>query len=416
MTIFSSIFLVALVLGTVLQLWLTFRQSRHVTQHRHQVPDAFAQHIQLDDHHKAADYTLAKLVLARWDMVLGVVLLLVFTFGGGLQALNVFWAGLTSSALWQGTGLILSIFLISSVLSVPMAIWGTFGVETRFGFNKSSPIQFAKDQGLELVLSIAIGLPLILLMLSLMESAGTLWWFWAWLSWMGFTLFFTWAFPTWIAPLFNKFTPLDDGDLRTRLEALLTRCGFTSDGIFVMDGSKRSAHGNAYFTGFGKNKRIVFFDTLLDGLNVQQVEAVLAHELGHFKRKHIQKRLFSMAAFSLAGLALLGWLADQSWFYTGLGVSDQSPALALVLFMLMMPVFTVFFSPLMSLSSCKHEFEADEFAVQQTNAQDLISGLVAMYRDNASSLTPDPWYSAFHDSHPPAPVRIAHLQSLPSSS
>lgn len=412
MTTFSYIFLVTLALGTLLQLWLTVRQSRHVSQHRHHVPDAFAQHINLDDHRKAADYTLAKLMLERWDTAFGVVLLLVFTFGGGLQALNAVWAGLTTSGLWQGAGLILSVMLISSVLSLPMAIWGTFGVETQFGFNKSSPAQFAKDQGLELVLSIAIGLPLILLILSLMEGAGAMWWLWAWLSWMGFTLFFTWAFPIWIAPLFNKFKPLDEGDLRNRLEALLTRCGFTSDGIFVMDGSKRSAHGNAYFTGFGKNKRIVFFDTLLDGLNDQQVEAVLAHELGHFKRKHIQKRLVSMAAFSLAGLALLGWLADQTWFYTGLGVSDQSPALALMLFMLMIPVFTVFFSPLMSLSSRKHEFEADAFAAEQTDPNDLISGLVAMYRDNASSLTPDPWYSAFHDSHPPAPVRISHLQSL----
>ena len=412
MITFSYIFLATLALGTVLQLWLTFRQARHVSEHQHQVPEAFAQHINLADHRKAADYTLAKLVLERWDIVFGVLLLLVWTFGGWLQELNLIWAGLTSSTFWQGTGLIVSILLIGSVLNIPMAIWGTFGVETRFGFNKSSPVQFAKDQGLELILSIVIGLPLIMLILSLMESAGAVWWIWAWFGWMGFTLFFTWAFPTWIAPLFNKFTPLSEGDLRNRLEALLTRCGFTSDGIFVMDGSKRSAHGNAYFTGFGKNKRIVFFDTLLDGLADDQVEAVLAHELGHFKRKHIQKRLLSMAAFSLAGLALLGWLAEQSWFYTGLGVTDQSPALALLLFMLMMPVFTVFFSPLMALSSRKHEFEADAFAAEQTDPQALITGLVAMYRDNASSLTPDPWYSAFHDSHPPAPVRIAHLQAL----
>ena len=412
MITFSYIFLATLALGTVLQLWLTFRQARHVSEHQYQVPEAFAQHINLADHRKAADYTLAKLVLERWDIVFGVLLLLVWTFGGWLQELNLIWAGLTSSTFWQGTWLIVSILLISSVLSIPMAIWGTFGVETRFGFNKSSPVQFAKDQGLELILSIVIGLPLIMLILSLMESAGAVWWIWAWFGWMGFTLFFTWAFPTWIAPLFNKFTPLSEGDLRNRLEALLTRCGFTSDGIFVMDGSKRSAHGNAYFTGFGKNKRIVFFDTLLDGLADDQVEAVLAHELGHFKRKHIQKRLVSMAAFSLAGLALLGWLAEQSWFYTGLGVTDQSPALALLLFMLMMPVFTVFFSPLMALSSRKHEFEADAFAAEQTDPQALVTGLVAMYRDNASSLTPDPWYSAFHDSHPPAPVRIAHLQAL----
>jgi STE24 endopeptidase len=412
MSTFSYFFLAALAIGTILQLWLTYRQSRHVSQHQHQVPIAFDGHISLAEHRKAASYTLAKLVLERWEIVLGVALLLLWTYGGWLQALNLIWASLTSSSLWQGTGLIVSILIISSLISLPMAIWTTFGVETRFGFNKSSPAQFAKDQGLELVLSIAIGLPLIMLILSLMESAGPGWWLWAWVGWMGFTLFFTWAFPTWIAPLFNKFTPLAEGDLRTRLETLLTHCGFTSDGIFVMDGSKRSAHGNAYFTGFGKNKRIVFFDTLLEGLQDEHVEAVLAHELGHFKRKHIQKRLITMAVFSLAGLALLGWLADQTWFYTSLGVTEPSPALALILFMLMMPVFTVFFSPLMSLSSRKHEFEADDFAAEQTNPQALIAGLVAMYRDNASSLTPDPWYSAFHDSHPPAPVRIAHLQTL----
>ena len=329
-----------------------------------------------------------------------------------LQQLDQLWTGIISSPLWQGAGLILSVTLISSLLSLPLAIWQTFGTEAKFGFNNSSPLQFAKDQALELALSLVIGLPLILLILSLMISAGNLWWLWAWFGLMGFMLLINWAFPIWIAPLFNTFKPLQADSLRNRLETLLTRCGFASDGIFVMDGSKRSTHGNAYFTGFGKHKRIVFYDTLLDGLSEDQIEAVLAHELGHFKCHHIRKRLIAMALFSLAGLALLGWLAEQTWFYTGLGINHSSPALALILFFLMMPVFTIFFSPLMSHSSRKHEFEADRFAARQTSAQALIAGLVAMYRDNASTLTPDPWYSAFHHSHPPAPMRIAHLQTL----
>ncbi len=412
MTTFTLIFLITLAAGTGLQLWLSWRQARYVSAHQHQVPQAFAEQITPDQHRKAAHYTLAKLVAERWEILLGVAVLLIWTLGGALQQLDQFWAGITASALWQGTGLILSVSLISSLLALPLAIWQTFGTETQFGFNKSSPLQFAKDQGLELVLSLVIGLPLVLLLLSLMISAGSLWWFWAWFGLMGFMLLINWAFPIWIAPLFNTFKPLPAGSLHTRLEALLARCGFASDGIFVMDGSKRSAHGNAYFTGFGKHKRIVFYDTLLDGLNEDQIEAVLAHELGHFRCHHIRKRLVAMALFSLAGLALLGWLAEQSWFYTGLGVHQDSPALALMLFFLLMPVFTVFFSPLLSRSSRQHEFEADRFAAEQASAQALISGLVAMYRDNASTLTPDPWYSAFHHSHPPAPERIAHLQAV----
>ncbi len=412
MTTFTLIFLITLAAGTGLQLWLSWRQARYVTARQHQVPHAFAEHITPAQHLKAAHYTLTRLVSERCEILLSVGLLLAWTLGGLLQQLDQFWAGITSSALWQGTGLILSVTLISSLLALPLAIWQTFGIEAKFGFNHSNPLQFAKDQVLELVLSLVIGLPLILLILSLMTSAGSLWWLWAWFGLMGFMLLINWAFPIWIAPLFNTFRPLQADGLRTRLEALLTRCGFASDGIFVMDGSKRSAHGNAYFTGFGKHKRIVFYDTLLDGLSADQIEAVLAHELGHFKCHHIRKRLVAMALFSLAGLALLGWLAEQAWFYTGLGVSHASPALALILFFLMMPVFTVFFSPLMSRSSRKHEFEADRFAAEQTNAQALITGLVAMYRDNASTLTPDPWYSAFHHSHPPASVRIAHLQAV----
>jgi len=409
METFTLIFLVVLAAGTGLQLWLIQRQATHVNAHKQAVPAAFAGQISLQDHHKAAEYTLARLGIDRWKLGIGVVLLLLWTLGGLLNWLDQLLLQLDLSTLWQGTLLILGVLLIDMVVDLPLEIRSTFGVETRFGFNRSTPIRFAKDKLIELALSAAIGLPLLLLILWLMESAGDLWWAWAWLAWMGFTLLITWAFPTWIAPIFNKFEPLDQGALRSRLENLLDRCGFKSNGMFVMDGSKRSAHGNAYFTGFGKNKRIVFFDTLLEGLDEEQVEAVLAHELGHFKRKHIQKMLITSAALSLAGLALLGWLSQQAWFYSGLGVARQSDALALILFLLMMPVFTVFFSPLMSAFSRKHEFEADDFAAEQTNAQALIDGLVSMYRDNASTLTPDPLYSAFHHSHPPAPERIAHL-------
>jgi len=411
METFTYIFLTVLVAGALLQLWLIGRQAAHVVTHSDKVPGAFADSISLEDHQKAASYTLARLGIERWKLAIGPLVLLAWTLGGLLGWLDELWLGFGLSALWQGALLILSVLLVDMVIDLPLEIRSTFGVEARFGFNRNTPARFAKDKLIELLLSVALGLPVLLVMLWLMESAGDLWWAWAWLAWMGFTLLITWAFPTWIAPLFNKFEPLDQGTLRTRLESLLARCGFKSNGMFVMDGSRRSAHGNAYFTGFGKNKRIVFFDTLLDGLDEEQIEAVLAHELGHFKRKHILKMLITSALLSLAGLALLGWLSQQAWFYTGLGVERQSDALALILFILMMPVFTVFFSPLMSAFSRKHEFEADAFAAEQTNAQALIDGLVSMYRDNASTLTPDPLYSAFHHSHPPAPERIAHLAS-----
>jgi len=411
METFTSLFLLALVTGTLLQLWLTGRQSAHVIANRESVPAAFRGRISLQAHQKAAAYTLAKLGIERWRLATGPAVLLIWTLGGLLAWLDAAWLTLELPPLWQGALLVLSVLLIDMLIDLPLELWHTFGVETRFGFNRNTPARFAKDKLLGLGLAVLLGLPLLLAILWLMDGAGAYWWFWAWLVWMGFTLFVTWAFPTWIAPLFNRFEPLDQGTLRSRLEALLSRCGFKSNGMFVMDGSKRSAHGNAYFTGFGRNKRIVFFDTLLEGLDEEQIEAVLAHELGHFKRRHIVKMLLVSAGFSLAGLALLGWLSQQDWFYTGLGVERHSDALALVLFMLMMPVFTVFFAPLLAAFSRRHEFEADAFAAEQTNPQALIDGLVNMYRDNASTLTPDPLYSAFHDSHPPAPVRIAHLAS-----
>jgi STE24 endopeptidase len=296
-----------------------------------------------------------------------------------------------------------------SLLDLPFSLYHTFVVEQRFGFNRSTPVLFFTDLIKHALLLFIIGGPLIALALWIMQASGALWWLYVWAVWITFTLVMFWAYPAIIAPLFNKFSPLQDEQLRQRIQSLMDKCGFHSKGIFVMDGSKRSGHGNAYFTGFGNNKRIVFFDTLLESLEPAEIEAVLAHELGHFKLKHIQKRLLSTAALSLAALALLGWLAAEDWFYHGLGISQPSAWMALLLFMLAMPVFTFFLQPLMSLLSRKHEFEADAYAVQQSSGADLVHALVKMYRENASTLTPDPLYSAFHDSHPPAPVRIAHI-------
>lgn len=411
MDTFTLVFVLALATGTLLQLWLTHRQAAHVTAHRDAVPAPFADRISLQQHQKAADYTLARLLIERWRLSIAPLVLLAWTLGGLLNSVDGLLLDSGLPTLWQGALLMLIVLLVDVLIELPLDAWSTFRVESRFGFNRATPARFLKDKLLGMLLGLVFGVPLLLTILWLMEGAGSYWWLWAWLVWMGFTLFATWAFPTWIAPLFNKFEPLQQGPLRERLEALLARCGFRSNGMFVMDGSKRSAHGNAYFTGFGNNKRIVFFDTLLEGLEDRQVEAVLAHELGHFKLRHIIKMLMTSAAFSLLGLALLGWLAGQPWFFTGLGVERQGDALALILFILALPVFTVFLSPLMAHFTRRHEFEADAFAAENASAQALIDGLVNMYRDNASTLTPDPLYSAFHDSHPPAPLRIAHLSS-----
>ncbi|MCB1775583.1 MAG: M48 family metallopeptidase [Gammaproteobacteria bacterium] len=411
----TLVFLVALVGGLGLQLWLGMRQSAHIRAHRAAVPDAFADRIPLPDHQKAADYSLAGLRLNRWDLLLSAAVALAWTLGGGIDLLSGLVAQLTEAPLWAGVLLVLGVILIGSLVELPLSIWRTFGIETRYGFNRTTPVRFAVDRVLGLVLTLLLGVPLLGAILWLMQSAGSGWWLWAWLLWMGFTLLLTWAYPIWIAPLFNKFKPLDDDALRQRLETLLQRCGFRSNGMFVMDGSSRSSHGNAYFTGFGANKRIVFFDTLLDGLDAAEVEAVLAHELGHFKRRHVVKMLLLSAVMSLLGLALLGWLTGQPWFYSGLGVDRVSDGAALALFLLVLPVFTVFVSPLMAMFSRRHEFEADDFAAEQTDPRDLVSGLIKMYRDNASTLTPDPLYSAFYHSHPPAPVRIAHLSARMST-
>ena len=411
MNTFTYLFLAALAAGLLLEYWLLWRQARAVSSHRDRVPEPFARRITLAQHQKAADYTLARITHQRVSLLVGAVLLLLWTLGGGLDYLDRLWQATGLENLWQGVGLLLSVLLLSSLLELPLNLWSTFGIEARFGFNRTSGRQFLVDLLLQLLLMLLVGVPLVAVFLWLMEQAGSFWWLWAWLVWMGFTLTLTWAYPTLIAPLFNKFTPLQDEALRKRLEALLHRCGFRSRGMYVMDGSKRSAHGNAYFTGLGRNKRIVFFDTLLESLEPEEIESVLAHELGHFKRRHVLKKMLVMAVTSLLGLALLGWLLEQPWFFQGLGVSRQTPALGLALFLLVLPVFTTFLTPLFSAFSRRHEFEADRYAAEQASAKSLISALVKMYRDNASTLTPDRLYSAFHHSHPPAAVRIAHLSS-----
>lgn len=410
MPLFTQLFLTLLALGTLLQLWLLLRHLGHVQRHRGQVPREFSESVTLEEHQKAADYTRAKGRLAIIETLLGVALLLFWTLGGGLDLLDQSWRGFAWGEIVTGILFIFSFFLINSLLEMPFDLYRTFRLETSFGFNRTTPLQYVKDRLLGLMLSVLLGGPLLWIILQLMQGAGSDWWLAAWVVWMGFTLTLSWAYPKFIAPLFNRFTPLDEGEMRSRIHSLLQRCGFTSDGIFVMDGSKRSSHGNAYFTGFGKSKRIVFFDTLLNALSVDEMEAVLAHELGHFHYRHILKQMLLMGLLSLLGLALLGWLSQQPWFYHGLGIGQPSNAAALLLFMLVLPVFTVFFTPLGSYLSRRYEFQADDFAVNQTKGEFLVRALVKLYQDNASTLTPDPLYSLFHDSHPPAPVRIANIQ------
>jgi STE24 endopeptidase len=409
MNSFSFIFLAALAGSLLLRYWLAARHLAHVRAHRAAVPASFAERVTLAEHQKAADYTITNtrfgMLALAWDSLL----LLGWTLGGGLEMLDGAWQGSGLGPILGGTGLLLSAMVIMALLDMPFTLYHTFVIEQRFGFNRSTAGVFIADLIKQAALLFIIGGPLLALALWIMESSGGLWWLYVWIVWMTFTLVMFWAYPAVIAPLFNKFTPLENETLKQRIQALMDKCGFHSKGIFVMDGSKRSGHGNAYFTGFGSNKRIVFFDTLLESLEPQEIEAVLAHELGHFRLKHIQKRLLSTMLLSFAALALLGWFAGESWFYTGLGVSQASSGMALLLFMLVLPVFTIFLQPLMSRLSRKHEFEADAYAVQQSSGADLIHALVKMYRENASTLTPDPLYSSFHDSHPPAPVRISHI-------
>ncbi len=410
--LFSLIFLVMLALTTALRAWLAWRQLQHVSAHRATVPAEFAERIELADHQKAADYTVAKGRLALVEMTVDVALLLTFTFGGLLAGFDQFWREVFAGPGYaHGLALFASVGVAGFIVGLPFSLYRTFTLEARFGFNKMTPALYLADLAKQLLLTVLIGAPLLLAVLWLMGAMGERWWFYVWATWLGFNLLVLLLYPTFIAPLFNKFTPLAEGEMKTRIESLLARCGFASSGLFVMDGSKRSAHGNAYFTGFGRAKRIVFFDTLLDKLAPGEVEAVLAHELGHFKHRHVWKRIAVMAALSLALLWLLGQLIDQPWFYAGLNVGAGSTAMALILFSLVMPVFAFPFGPLMSWLSRRHEFEADAYAAQQASAGALITALVKLYRENAATLTPDPLHSLFYDSHPPASQRIAHLKS-----
>jgi STE24 endopeptidase len=413
---FTIIFLIAFIASFGLRHWLAQRQIRYVAQHRNQVPPEFAEKVTLAEHQKAADYTIAKLRLGILENGVSAIILIGFTLVGGLQLLNIELLQLLGEGIIQQIALLVSIIVISGVIDLPFSWYKQFSLEERFGFNRMSKKLFFSDMLKGILLGGAIGIPLLWIILSLMAEAGDLWWLWAWGVLTVFSLSMQWLFPTLIAPLFNKFQALEDGPLKTQIEALLTRCDFASQGLFVMDGSKRSAHGNAFFAGMGKAKRIVFFDTLIEKLNPGEVEAVLAHELGHYKCNHIRKRLLISFALSFAMFALLGWISTRSWFYTDLGVmpnlNGYNGGLALALFMLVSPVFSFFFTPLASLASRKHEYEADGFAAQKSSAKDLISALVKLYQDNASTLTPDPIYSAFYSSHPPAPLRIANLQRL----
>jgi len=412
---FSVLFVGFLLLTLVLQFWLASRHIRHILRHRAQVPAEFSSTITLNAHQKAADYSIAKTKFGMGLLLINTAVLIGFTFLGGLQWLANSLFKLNGNGMVYQISLIVAFVAISGLIDLPFDYYRQFVLEARFGFNKMTRKLFVMDMLKGVLIGAALGLPLLWVVLTLMEKSGALWWLYAWLVWTAFQLLMMIIFPTWIAPLFNKLSPLTDDSLRSRIEGLMQRVGFAANGLFVMDGSKRSAHGNAYFSGFGANKRIVFFDTLLSRLAPPEIEAVLAHELGHFKLKHIVKRMAVMFLLSLGFLALLGYLKEQVWFYTGLGVDPllfgSNDGMALILFMLSLPVFTFVLSPLSSISSRKHEFEADAFAAQHTDARALVSALVKLYEDNASTLTPDPLHSAFYDSHPPASLRIARLQA-----
>jgi len=411
---FTAVFCILLVAGVVIRMVLASRQIRHVARHRDAVPTAFAQTITPEAHRKAADYTITKTRFGLLELALESALLLAWTLLGGLDWLNATLLAALGGGMVQQLALLAAFVLIGGLVSLPMGWWSTFRIEERFGFNKMTMGMWVGDLLKGTLVGALIGLPIATLMLWLMGAAGSLWWLWAWGAWMAFNLLLLVLYPTVIAPLFNKFEPLKDEDLKSRVNALMQRCGFAASGLFVMDGSKRSAHANAYFTGFGAAKRVVFFDTLLQQLSPPEIDAVLAHELGHYKRRHIIKRIAMMFAVSLVGFALLGWASQQAWFYLGLGVTPSmdapNDALALLLFMLVIPLFTFFLSPLTAQLSRRHEFEADAYAVAQTSGTDLASALLKLYKDNASTLTPDPVYARFYYSHPPASERLARLQ------
>lgn len=407
---FTLIFLVLLALTVAIRLWLAERHLRHVAAHRDRVPAGFTEAISLDAHQKAADYSCAKTRFTRVNIAIEAALLLAFTLGGGLNLLDQFWRGQIESGIWFGVALIASVLVISSLVDLPLGLYRTFKIEGRFGFNKMTLALYFADLAKQAVLAAAIGLPLIFGVLWLMERMGETWWLYAWAGWVAFSTLMLALYPTLIAPLFNTFSPMAEGQLKDRIEKLLVKCGFKSNGLFVMDGSRRSSHGNAYFTGFGRAKRIVFFDTLVNRLEPAEVEAVLAHELGHFKMRHVVKRMLLTFGLSLAFFWLLSVAIDARWFYQGLNAGTPSNAMALILFVMLAPLVTFPLQPVFAKYSRKHEFEADAYAAAYANAKELVSALVKLYKDNASTLTPDPLHSAVYDSHPPAAVRIARLR------
>ncbi len=415
MTTLTIAFITAVITSTGLRLWLTRRQMRAVGQHRNTVPSAFAATVTLEDHQKAADYTLARGRIAQLDTILGTGVLIALTLGGGLNLIEKLWQPVTLATPWHGVAVIASLLCLTTLIDLPLSWFRSFRIEARFGFNRMTQKMFYVDALKGLLLGALLGLPLIWMVLSLMNSAGSLWWIYAWAVWLSFSLIISWAWPIFIAPLFNKFTPLKDAALAERISQLLNRCHFSSAGVFVMDGSSRSTHGNAYFTGLGRNKRIVFFDTLVDRLSPTEIEAVLAHELGHYSLHHIRKGLILSSILSLLGFAVLGYLTSWPGFYSALGVAQPSMHAALLLFILVSGPFLFFFTPIGAAWSRKHEFEADTFAAKHANAQELIKALIKLYRDNASTLTPDSVHSRFYDSHPPALERIAFLEKLYSS-
>jgi STE24 endopeptidase len=410
MTLAFAAFLLA---GVGVKFWLASRQVRHVARHRDQVPPPFDERITLEAHRKAADYTITKTRFGMLEVAFGALVLMCWTLLGGLDLLNHWLFGVLGPGMTQQIALVAAFIVIGGLLDLPFSLYSTFVIEERFGFNKTSFGVWIGDLVKGVLLGVVLGLPLLWVVLWLMHAGGTWWWLWAWAIVAGWQLFVMWIAPRFILPLFNKFTPLADEELKARVTRLMERCGFAAKGLFVMDGSKRSAHANAFFTGFGSNKRVVFFDTLLAQLTHGEMEAVLAHELGHFKRKHIIKRTTAGFAISLAGFAVLGWLAQQAWFYTGLGVRPNmgapNDALALLLFMQAVPVFMFFVSPLSSRISRKHEFEADAYAMEHASGRDLAAALLKLYEDNASTLTPDPVYVKFYYSHPPASERLARM-------
>ena len=416
-SLFTNLFIAALLSTTIAKLWLSSRQMRFVAAHRGAVPTRFAERVTLAAHQKAADYTIARARVGMIETLVLAALAVAFTLLSGLQSIDdvlAQWIG-AAHPMWRQLAFVGVVSVIYTIVDLPFSLYRQFVLEARFGFNRMTMALFIADMAKNTAIGVALGAPLLALVLWLMQASGSLWWLYAWFVWMAFNLLLLWLFPTFIAPLFNKFQPLADTRLKARIEGLLERCGFASRGVFVMDGSKRSAHGNAYFTGLGAAKRIVFFDTLIAKLTPDEIEAVLAHELGHFAKKHVVKRIVWAFAMSLVGLALLGWLAQQPWFYLGLGTDPTIATrnvFALMLFFLVLPVFLFPFSPITSFASRRHEFEADAYAAAHADPNDLIRALVKLYEDNASTLTPDPLHSTFYDSHPPAALRIGRLEAL----